>query len=323
MQNEQVRDYLERRFLPALGIAGRGVEVSPPRRPGTRSQVLILTVEGLGPVLMRTWNSRATARRNVAALRHLDQVGLPAPRLVYQDLAVAARWIRVAAGGPAYVTIETFVEGDRLSDLEEGPGRQLALDAAASLLRRYRLVTRPVWGRPDREATGSWMGHALAGARRMMREVRGAGWLSGEDHDSILSTLASWSAEIDRLTPFSLVHKDVNGDNLILTSTGEVIAIDLHRLAYEPFPEELLNAARHLMPDQPERAARFAAIYFGDGSEGARETFERTRGFFEPFYALKRLYRLVGRDAGHPGWREREGWTASLLEARSPRGSRC
>ena len=318
MDSTDLTSYLETALLPAMGISGRRFALEALDHSGTRSRVLLVRIEGIAPLLLRAWQARLAASRNVAALRHLDELGLPAPRLVFHDLALTGRWGREADQRLPYITIETFIEGRRLSDITDPGEREAALAGTAGLLRRFRQATRSRWGRPGRPSWLPFFPHAIAGARRLLRAISQNGWLSENETAATLARLGSWDRSIGAIRSFGLVHKDINPDNLIVGAGGLVTAVDLHRLAYEPFPEEIFNALRHICPDEPGIAAAFLDHYFCEGDDADRELFESTRGFFEVVYAIKRLARLIGRESNHPGFSEAPLWKAVILRVTTP-----
>jgi len=76
--------------------------------------------------------------------------------------------------------------------------------------------------------------------------------------------------------------------------------VDLHRLAYEPFPEEVVNALYHFCRKDPPLGDRFIEAYVTYAGGNARGVFEATRGFFEPINYLKRMSRRAAEAKGGP-----------------------
>jgi aminoglycoside phosphotransferase (APT) family kinase protein len=289
LNGKAAEEYIARAVLPAMGIGGRPFTATTPEA-GTRSTIHLIRAEGMPPLLMRAFEHRAQAVRNAEALRHLEQLGLPAPRLVFHDV-----W-------PAQITVETWVEGTRHAALSDpAQAREATLDIA-SLLARFHAVTRNVWGRPSvsvRARVFSFGSSTQVVARRMVKELSASGWLEAEGTASTLARFASWAERIGEIRSFSLVHNDANRHNFVVAPTGEVTPVDLHRLAYEPFCEELVNALYHFCRKDSVLADRFLERYFQTAGEAAFRQFDATRGFFEPLNYLKKMHRrartLVGR----------------------------
>src|SRR5213594_1806170 len=273
MTTAEAEEYVARAVLTEMRIAGRRFTVAPPPVQGTRSSLHLVRADGMPPLLMRAFAHRGQAARNANSLRHLDTVGLPAPRLVFHDL-----W-------PVHVTVETWIEGVRHADLEKSEAAGVAALEVAGVLARYHAVTRTVWGRPNlalRARVFSFVGSTLVIARRMVGDLSARGLLSEAEAGHLIDRFASWKETIGGITTFSLVHNDANRHNFVVASSGEVTPVDLHRLAYEPFPEEVINALYHFCRKDAAMSGRFLDRYFASTGGQAYAMFDRTRGFFEP-----------------------------------------
>lgn len=282
MTPTEVKEYVARAVLPAMGIGGRRFSVAPPSEEGTRSSLHLIRAEGMPPLLLRAFDHRAQAARSANALRHLETVGLPAPRLVFHEL-----W-------PVHVTVETWIEGTRHAALEDPAAVREAALQVATLLARYHALKRGRWGRPNAPVRGrvfTFIGSTLVIVRRMVRELRARGWLEETEAARAMERFGSWKERIGGITMFNLVHNDANRHNFVVSPSGEVTPVDLHRLAYEPFPEELVNALYHFCRKDTALAERFQERYFAGASGEAHAQFERTRGFFEPLNFLKKMHR--------------------------------
>jgi len=126
----------------------------------------------------------------------------------------------------------------------------------------------------------------------MIRKARARSWLTREESRGVEGAFLSWRPVVARLA-FSLVHKDPNPDNFILTPSGTVMPVDVHRLSYAPFQEDVVTAVDHFCPVDERMADFFIDACFDRGGEASRELFEKTRPFFEPLYFLRKLSRLA------------------------------
>jgi len=307
---EALRDYIATTVLPSMGIRRREFSVAPPAAGGTRSALFLIRAEKMPPLLLRAFERRSQAVRNAEALRHLDALRLPAPRLVYYDLTFHRRMIPGQAGGLPFITIETWIDGTRHADLHDPAISGPAALEVARLLARFHAVTRRRWGRASGGRFRSFASYTLLAVRRMAAGLGERGWLDDGTNRRTLDAFASWHARIGSITPHNLVHNDANRHNFIVSATGEVTPVDLHRLSYEPFPEELVNALYHFCRKDAELDNRFRESYFETAGPAARELFEATRGFFEPLNYLKKMYRRATAsdplpdDAKMARWRE-------------------
>jgi aminoglycoside phosphotransferase (APT) family kinase protein len=293
-----LREYVAGRVLPSMGIPGRPFEVSPPPEAGTRSSLHLIRADGMPPLLLRAFDHHGQAARNAEALRHLDEAGLPAPRLVYYDVSRRARWFAGPEGATPYITVETWIEGRRHASLEDPEEARRAALQVAQLLARFHAVTRATWGRPSAPVRGrfvSFASYTLAAVGRLARALVSRSWLSEQEAREVIRRFASWREMISGLGAYHLVHNDANRHNFLLTPDGQIVPVDLHRLAYEPFAEELVNALYHFCRKDADLAMAFTEAYFARAGDEARAVFEMTRGFFEPLNLLKKMYQ---RSAG-------------------------
>ena len=304
-----------------MGIEGRTFKLAPPASRGTRASLYILQIDVMPPLLLRLHAHRGSASRTAKALRHLEALGLPAPRLVFCDRGSPVRLLAGSGGLATCFTLETWIDGTphvRLNDPDLA--RFSALEVAA-LLARFHEVTRESWGPPSAGRLRSFAAHTLLGARLMIRSLQSSGWLQEDEAAALQSAFASWKEVIGRFKRFSLLHKDANRNNFIMGPSGQVTPVDLHRISYELFPEELVNALYHFCRKDPDLAARFEEAYFTRAGQAARDTYARTRGFFEPLNYLKKLSRrasqLPPRGRRTPD-EKMERWRGKVLQVRPP-----
>ncbi len=300
MNTAAVEAYVASTLLPAMGISGRPFTVDPPPLAGTRSMLHLVRTEGMPPLLLRAFAHRGQAARSAEALRHLDAAELPAPRLVFHDLLLGSRLMPPYAGRSPFITVETWIEGTRLSSLDDPEASRDATIKVARVLARFHTVTRDTWGRPSAGRFRSFVSHTLLGARRMVRGLESRGWISSSEAGGLLGAFEAWREVVGALRPFHLVHNDANRHNFVLTPAGEVLPVDLHRLAYEPFPEEVINALFHFCRKDPPLGDRFLEAYVTHAGGNARGVFEATRGFFEPINYLKRMSRRAAEAKDGP-----------------------
>ena len=301
MHSDEVRRYVARSVLPAMGIGGRPFTMAPPPESGTRSSLHLMRADGMPPLLLRVFDSRAQAARNAGALRHIEELELPAPRLVFHE------------GWRSRLTVETWIEGTRHAALADPAAAGAAALEVAGLLARYHRVTRGAYGRPGVTARSRLISFASATQRaagRMLSSLAANGWLDEAQQVSIRRRFLSWKQAISDISEFSLAHNDANRHNFLVAPAGDVTPVDLHRLAYEPFGEELVNALYHFCRKDAVLGQSFLERYFMVAGDRSRLEFERTRGFFEPLNYLKKMHRRslsgVGPDDDKmTRWRDR------------------
>ncbi|MFQ5845121.1 MAG: phosphotransferase, partial [Planctomycetota bacterium] len=225
---------------------------------------------------------------------------LPAPRLVFWDLSRRARL--AGADGPArpFVTVETWIEGTPHALLSDAAAAREAALGVAVLLARFHAVRRCRWGRPAAGRARSFVSYTMLGVRRMLRRLESRGWLGAPQARGALAAFADWKETIGRIGTFNLVHNDANRRNFVLTPAGEVMPVDLHRLAYEPFQEELVNVLYHFCRKEEGLAPAFLETYFARAGDEARDAHSSMVGFFKPLHYLKKMYRRAARPLAAP-----------------------
>jgi len=317
MTTDPLSGYVARWLLPVMGISGRTFTAEPPASPGTRSRLRVVRIEGMPPLLLRAFSLRRQAVKNAEALRHLDALGLAAPRLVAHDLSARPGRIFRAEDADPFVTVETWIEGTPHAELKEKAFASEQTLQVARVLARWHAVTRQSWGRPSGQRFRSFPSYTLLGVRRMTRALGARGWLAEAESRRLWQRFGAWQDVLGALDVFSLVHNDANRHNFVLTPGGEMVPVDLHRVSYEPFAEEVVNASYHFCRKDAALEQRFLETYFEHADAAARETWEATRGFFEPLNYLKKMYRRAEslkapcEDARMQAWRATvEGITA-------------
>jgi len=310
------RIYAERVVLAALGCEGRPLAIRPPGAGGTASQACRLDIEGAPSLLLRFFDDRARALRSAGALRHLERLGLPAPRLAFADVRITNRILR-PEDLPLYATAETWIEGTRVI---ESPDEEGAALSVAGLLARFHAICRPRWGRPGGfPEIRPYAGTTLAAAGRMIADLRTRGILDKAEGAEAISRLERWRRLLTGIDVFHLVHNDANRRNFILTMEGTLFAIDVRRISYEPCAEEIANALYHFCRRDETLAGRFVETWLRSATPSCRETWERFGPFFTAFNTLKRLHRRSGPRAAsivHPG--ENAPGAPPGLDARIP-----
>lgn len=317
MNDDPLERYVAQWLLPVMGIAGRTFTILSPGTAGTRSSVRIVRIDGMPPLLLRAFDQRRRAVKNAEALRHLDALGLAAPRLVAHDLAARpGRLFRAGADHP-FITVETWIDGTPHADLRGEPAVE-ATAQVALVLARWHAVTRLRWGRPSGQPLRSFASYTLLGVRRMTRALAAGGWLPEAESRQTYQRFCAWQGALAELDLFSLVHNDANRRNFIVTSSGEAVPVDLHRLSYEPFPEEVVNAIYHFCRKDDALRDRFLDVYFDHAEPAARFTWESTRGFFEPLNYLKKMYRRAGTLGSFRQDARMEAWLATVRSIALP-----
>jgi hypothetical protein len=312
MTDDPISRYVARWLLPVMGISGRSFTTAPPRTEGTRSSVRVVRIDGMPPLLLRAWDQRRRAVKNAEALRHLDALGLAAPRLVAHDLTARPGRLWRADSGNPFITVETWIEGTPHADLSGQDAGEGALQVAR-VLARWHAVTRLRWGRPSGQHFRSFASYTLLGVRRMTRALAADGWISGAESRILDQGFSSWHDRLSALEVFSLVHNDANRRNFIVTATGEPVPVDLHRVSYEPFAEEVVNAVYHFCRKDDSLRDRFLETYFEHAEPASREAWSALRGFFEPLTYLKKMSRRAGALGAPCSDARMEAWRPTVL----------
>lgn len=291
--------YAREILLPSLNLAHHPFVIKAAGRKGGASRLARLVVER-GPVLLvRIFDGRERARRNVLALRLLENLNLPAPRLELDDTSPANLLLR-RRGLPRWATAETWIEG---VPAVEAPGKdteKVALQVA-SLLARYHAVTRSRWGRlGPRLDPRPFHAYVLSRVRRMFRDLVNRGVAKASTAEAALARYEDWRKTLMKLGTFQLIHRDANRHNFIIPADKKadgVIPIDLHRLAYGAASEDVADALHHFCRSSKSLALRFLDHYLDEARPASRVTWDRTGDFFISLNALKRLHKRTRPEA--------------------------
>lgn len=293
--------YAREVVLPALGLVHHPFVVQRPGQGGTASLGFKLVIERGASLLVRAFDDLARARMNAAALRHLERLGLPAPRLLHADLS-PVNAILPRRGFPKYATAETWIEGVRAIDA--GNEGAVALQVA-DLLARFHAFTRPRWGRPGQLPVPRPYARTIAGvAAGFVRDLERRAIFTVSEAGESLRRLSAWRETLRSIRTFQLVHNDANRRNFVLTPEKTLVAIDVRRISYEPCAEDVANALYHFCRHDATLADRFTGRYLEKAAPESRASWERTGIFFTAFNTLKRLHRRTGPRAAevvHPG----------------------
>jgi hypothetical protein len=290
--------YAREFLLPPLGLQNHPFVIHLPEPGGLASHVVKVTIERAPALLVRFFKGRARARRSALALRHLGRLGLPAPRLMFDDTGLANPLLR-RNGLPRYATAETWIEGVRALEAE---GEEEVVEMVARVLARYHAFTRSRWGRPagPLEVRPYHM-VTLTRVSRMTRDMVARGVLEPEEAAEARARFGAWKRTLRRQETFHLVHNDASRSNFIVSDSTEkrsIIPIDVQRVSYEPCSEELANAIYHFCRNEASLAERFLTAYLEAAVPSCRETWRQTGTFFTALNNLKRLHRRTGPSAG-------------------------
>jgi aminoglycoside phosphotransferase (APT) family kinase protein len=305
--------YAREVLLPSLGLQHHPFVVQNPESEGTASRLVKVVVER-GPILLvRSFQGRARASRNAAALKVLEWNELPAPRLKLDDTGAANLLLR-RSGLPRWATAETWIEG--MAAVETKEPEKVAL-MVASVLARYHSVTRGRWGRPGfLPDPRPYHRHTLSVAGRLIRDLEGRGILTSAAADAARGRYQIWQRNLMKLGTFHLIHRDANRRNFIVPSDKKikgVIPVDLQRLSFGPCSEDLADALHHFCRSDRALAGKFLQRHLDDAAPSCRATWARTGEFFIALNALKRLHkrtdpkainRLQGGDPRISQWRD-------------------
>jgi Ser/Thr protein kinase RdoA (MazF antagonist) len=286
--------YTRQILLPALGLQNHPFVILRPGAGGTASRAFRISIERAPGILLRLFDDRARAGRSARALRHLERVDLPAPRLKHAELRWTSLFSR-SNGFPRYATAETWIEGVRAI---QAPNEEAVAMQIAQLLARFHAVTRPRWGRPGGlPEIRPYAATTLAMAAAMLNDLTSRGILSEAERVEASARMNAWRGALLKIGTFQLVHNDANRRNFIVTPEKTVVPVDVQRISYEPCAEEVANALYHFCRRDEAMAARFLERYLAAAAPKSRESWERTGLFFTAFNTLKRLHRRTGPEA--------------------------
>lgn len=173
------------------------VQVLGPLEGGNRNTALLVELNGESVVAKTTRRSEASLRWLHPVLERAERAGFVVPRLL-PDLSG-----RFVVNG---VTVETFLQGERFPRAELG--------IVGPIIRRFHLSTRGLTQRPGFRSTLELVAHDRGGDVDLNEMPEGLAQACRE----------AWRQL--RGSPVSVVHGDLNPDNLLLVNGDDVGLVD-------------------------------------------------------------------------------------------------
>lgn len=286
---DDVREGIERRVLPALGLGGRAFGLEVPSL-GRSSLVFLAEVEGDPGFAIRVARGRAghkDLQRRLKTAAFWTEHGLPTPAVRHADL-------RRATGRELgfYFLCETRVDGVNAIELEpagfEAVGRAFA--KVHSVERRwhhgsfhqprvgpfgYRLIKRH----------GEWT-RALRRRGVVEREftARHRAWLRG-------------FSVLRRGGPFQLHHRRCTESDVMVDSRGEAWVLEPQRCGFGSFMTDLVRIEERICQRDGERIEALHRGYFAAAPERRREDYDALLPVFEADLYLANALRCARKRA--------------------------
>ena len=220
-------EYVRRRLLPALGIAGTTFRLEIPG-DGVRSLTFFVLVEGGPRLVLRCVKSLKDSQWLGAAIDVFVEHGLPAPRQAHRD---AGLWAHVRWGFAAFT--EDLVAGKPAGpDLSEAE-----LEGLGTAYGRVHATESRRSGKPHRLGGGDVVAERLEWLHRLARET--AVRLPGLGGALDAETRALSDARPRPPELHSLCHNRVTQANVIVRPDASVLLIDLERVKFGSHLHEL------------------------------------------------------------------------------------
>jgi hypothetical protein len=285
---ERFRPYVRERLLPRMGLSPDGFALSVPRF-GERSMLFMLSV-GEREMVVRTYPRRSDRVRTVRAMRHALRHGVKVPALVHQDRSLATRR-RYGCS----VLVEERVPGRHFHEADD---RRAALGLLARAVSGMHNVYRSRWGNLAIGRRGGYLDRQIGVFQKHLERSRRSGLdFPASEEERVLDWLRRYRADFAGIRRFSLTHRSVAADNVLITPAGELCFIDVQRLGYEHFAANLVKCLA-LFGDSREEEDRFLAQYFRAAEGRGAEEFERFRAPFRMLHVGRVLSYALAKGQG-------------------------
>ncbi len=265
----------------AIRAHGGAVRSAVEIAEGTNSETWRVTLER-GDVIARfwkieTWRDRASEIAHV--MPRLAALGIPVPRLIDQDLSD-----ETTGRLGLRVTVEEFIPDRQLTEADlanDDVRRQLV-----SVLRLFHAESSAIAGHPWRRENDMhpWDRWTRQRIRKLCKRVRTQRPQHCAAVKSVRRALLAHRPPTAAVSPFNLVHGDVQPANFLLSDAGHLTVIDFGTVKHVPFEIDLVVGEACF-------GAHFAPVlaeYLAGVSPPTRERFERHADFFRVLNHLER-----------------------------------
>jgi len=267
----EVRDTLERVILPALGAAGRPVELTIPKL-GRSSLVFLVDVEGARSFVVRVARGRQ-ARRGLRRQRHAGALwarhALPTPAILHADLSRSVR----RATGFAFLC-EQRIHGRNAVDLDAGAAGAAGFAAVGRAFARVHAVERR-WhhGSFYQPRVGPFGYRLVKRHGEWTRALQREGLVARE----LGARHRRWLGGFPRLHeggPFQLHHRRCTESDVMVDDAGEAWILEPQRCGFGHFLTDLVRIEERVCRADDARIRALHDGYFAAAPAGRRELYD-------------------------------------------------
>jgi Ser/Thr protein kinase RdoA (MazF antagonist) len=267
---------------------------------GIHSYVFFLTFEGGPPLVVKAITSKKRFRSLVQCTEHLSQKDVRVPQILYahEDRRIFP-WDRM------HVICEEQIVGRTMFEMQP---TEVPVPEIARFFFRMHSMKRETWGKIDEAHKDGLHEHFMAKAREKLKQ-----W---QQHDpacesSFAGNCVGWMKTqqkiIQDISSFSISHGDPNPGNIMYSTDGEIVLLDVGHLRYFPRALDYYQLLIHFCQDREELIRRFEENYFTGMSQEEKRVFDESHLFFKISVLIDfgetLAVRLTATERKHP-WHE-------------------
>ena len=236
--------------------------------------VFFLTFEGGPPLVIKAITSKKRFGALMQCTEHKAQKDVRVPQILYahEDRGIFP-WARM------HVICEERIMGRTLFEMQH---TGVPVPEIARFFFRMHSIKREAWGKITEPQKDGLYEYFTAKARDKLKQ-----W---QRHDpssdfSFAGICLRWMKKqqkiIQSISSFSLSHGDPNPDNIMYSSDGDIVLLDVGHLRYFPRALDYYQLLIHFCQDHEELIKRFEEHYFAGVSNEERGAFDASHLFFK------------------------------------------
>jgi Ser/Thr protein kinase RdoA (MazF antagonist) len=241
---------------------------------GIHNYVYFLTFEGGPPLVIKAITSTKRFRALMQCTEYLTQKDVRVPQILYahEDRRIFL-WDRM------HVICEERIAGKSMFEMQQA---EVPVPEIARFFFRMHSIKREAWGKITEPQKDGLHKYFMAKARDKLKQWQG--------HDqacepSFAKKCLGWMKKqqeiIQSISSFSLSHGDPNPGNIMYSSDGDIVLLDVGHLRYFPRALDYYQLLIHFCQDRVDLTRRFEGHYFTNVSQEERESFDASHHFFK------------------------------------------
>ncbi len=227
---------------------------------GIHSYVFFLTFEGGPPLVIKAITSKKRFRSLVQCTEHLSQKDVRVPQILY-----AHEDRRIFPWDKMHVICEEQIVGRTMFEMQP---TEVPVPEIARFFFRMHSIKREAWGKIAEAQKEGLHEHFMAKARDKLKQWQQH---SPACDSSFAGNCLGWMKTqhkmVQDISSFSISHGDPNPGNIMYSTDGEIVLLDVGHLRYFPRALDYYQLLIHFCQDREELIRRFEENYFAGVSQ--------------------------------------------------------